>query len=107
MSASLSARSIPKSIALFVITLGLYGIYWTHRMHVELQPLSGEEYNPVVRTIGLFIPLYNLYVMWQDSQTIGRSLPVNQGPGVLFVLWLVVFPVWWFLVQSAMNEQAA
>jgi cbb3-type cytochrome oxidase subunit 3 len=100
-----TARSIGKTALLFVVTLGFYGVYWFHQLHKELKTETGGNYNPTVRTIGLMVPLYNLYVMWQDSQGIedvlGKSAPTY------FLLMLFLAPVWWYLVQSSINERAA
>ncbi|MFB6159836.1 MAG: DUF4234 domain-containing protein [Haloferacaceae archaeon] len=97
-------RSIGKAVGLFVITLGFYGIYWIHRFHTELRAEGEDEFSPLVRTVGMAIPLYNLYVMWQDCQGIEETL--GRDATTSFLLWLFLAPVWWFLVQSSINERA-
>jgi hypothetical protein len=99
-----TARSIGKTLVLFVVTLGFYGIYWLHQLHKELKVETGADYNPTVRTVGMVIPLYNLYVMWKDSQAIESAL--GKSATAYFLLWLFLAPVWWFLVQSSINERA-
>jgi hypothetical protein len=98
-------RSIVKGVVLSVVTLGLYGIYWMHKFHEELKAEEGADYSPVVRTVGLFVPLYNFYVMWQDSKLIEDSL--GKSSTAYFLLWLFLPPIWWFLVQSTINDRAA
>jgi hypothetical protein len=97
-------RSIAKAVVFSIITLGLYGIYWIHEFHKELKAEENAQYSPVVRTVGMLIPLYNLYVMWQDSQLVEASLGKNST--TYFLLWLFLPPVWWYLVQSSINQRA-
>lgn len=94
-----------KSILFMIVTLGLYGIYWTHQYHVELKEELGADYNPVMRTVGLIIPFYNFLVMWKTSQDTEEAL--DKSAGLMFVLWLVLIPAWWFILQSEINERAA
>jgi hypothetical protein len=100
-----SQRSIVKGVVFTVITLGLYGLYWTHQFHKELKAEEGADYNPAVRTVGLLIPLYNLYVMWQDSQLVESAL--GKSATTYFLLWLFLPPVWWYLLQTSINERVA
>jgi hypothetical protein len=97
-------RGIGKAVVLFVVTLGFYGIYWLHQFHKELKAETGAGYNPTVRTLGMLVPFYNFYVMWQDSQLIEDTL--DQNATTSFLLWLFLSPVWWYLVQSGINERA-
>jgi hypothetical protein len=97
-------RSIVKTALFAIVTLGLYGIYWTHQFHKELKAEADADYSPAVRTVGLFVPLYNLYVMWQDSQLVDDSL--GKSATTYFLLWLFLPPVWWYLVQSSINDRA-
>jgi len=99
-----TARSKGKAILFTIVTFGLYGIYWMHQFHVEAQAETGAEYNPVVRTIGLFIPLYNVYVVWQDSQLIESEFDMSAA--VSFVLYFFLAPVWWWMVQGEINDRA-
>jgi hypothetical protein len=100
-----TSRSKGKAILYTVVSLGLYSVYWMHRFHVEAKAESGADYNPLLRTVGLFVPLYNFYVFWQDSKLIesefGTSAPVS------FLLYFFLPPVWWWLTQTNINERAA
>ena len=99
-----SERSIAKTVLFTIVTLGLYGIYWTHQFHKELKAEEDADFSSAVRTVGLFVPLYNLYVMWQDSRLVENALGKSATP--YFLLWLFLPPVWWFLVQSEINDRA-
>lgn len=98
-------RSMGKSILFMIISLGLYGIYWIHQYHVELKAELGADYNPTMRTVGLIIPFYNLLVMWKTSQDTEKAL--DKSAGLMFALWLFIAPIWWFMLQSEINERAA
>lgn len=97
-------RSIGKTIVIAIVTLGLYGLYWTWEFFGSLADATGQD-NQVMRFVGLFIPLYNLYVMWQVSQDIEDVF--DKGAGMMFALWLFLAPVWWYMIQSEINARAA
>jgi hypothetical protein len=98
------ARSKGKAILFSIVTLGFYPLYWMHQFHVEAKEETGADYSPILRTIGLFIPFYNFYVLWQDSQIVDAEFDMSAA--VSFVLALFVGPIWWFLVQGKINERA-
>ncbi|SDR43613.1 DUF4234 domain-containing protein [Natronobacterium texcoconense] len=98
-------RSTVLAIVLSIVTLGLYLVYWLHQVHKQFAAAKDEEFNPIVRTIGLFIPIYNLLVMWRTSSDAEELLP-NVSSVVVFLTWIVFFPIMMYLVQSGINEQA-
>jgi len=99
-----TARSKGKAILFSIVTFGLYSLYWMHQFHVEAKAESGADYNPTMRTVGLFIPLYNLVVLWQDSQLVEDLFDMSAVTSIVLLLFLS--PVWWWLVQSEINQRA-
>jgi hypothetical protein len=100
-----TARSKGKAILLTIVTFGFYALYWLHRFHVEAKAEAGADYNPTMRTIGLFIPFYNIYVLWQDHQLIEELFDMSAVSS--FVLYIFLGPIWWWIVQGKINERAA
>jgi hypothetical protein len=95
-------RSLGKQIGLSVITFGLYPVYWWHLVHKQLAAGTDADIDPMMRTLLLFVPIYGL---WKSSDD--ASVVTDQDGVVLFLLFLVVAPVGWYMVQSGMNEVAA
>lgn len=98
-------RSLGKQVLFTIITFGIYSIYWWHVTNKQLQAGTDAEFNPTLRTVGLFIPIYNFVVMWQtahDSEAV-----TDNGGVILFLLFLVFAPAAWYLIQTGINETAA
>lgn len=98
-------RSLGLQVVLAIVTLGLYTIYWIHITHKQLAEGTSAEFNPVLRTIGVFIPIYNLIVIWRTCHD-AEAVTDQSGP-ILFLFWLVFAPVFWFLIQSGFNNIAS
>jgi hypothetical protein len=85
---ALTERSPPKVLLFGVVTLGLYWLYYLHRLNRELKTATGAGYSPVVRTVLLVIPPVNLYAVWQMGQSAGEATdevsPVVGAVGMLF-----------------------
>lgn len=95
------SRSLAKQVVFSILTLTLYWIYWIHVTHKQLAAGTDAEFNPTWRTVGLFIPIYNLLVIWRTSHDC-EAVTDQSGP-ILFVFWIVFVPVVWYLVQSGIN----
>jgi hypothetical protein len=97
-------RSLGLQVVLAIVTFGFYVIYWWHITHKQLDDGTSADFNPTWRTVGMFIPIYNLIVMWRDSHD---AEPVTGKDGVLiFVLFMVFAPAAWYLIQSGFNDLA-
>ena len=94
--------SLGKQILFFVITFGIYGIYWMHKLHKSIESGTDADASATIRTIGMFVPIYNLVVLWRDSHDVEA---ITEKDGVLtFLLFLVIAPVGWYLIQNGINE---
>lgn len=99
-----TSRSLGKQVVFSIITFSLYWIYWFHITHKQLAAGTDAEFNPTWRTVGLFIPIYNLIVLWRTSHDC-EAVTDQSGP-VLFLFTVVFAPVFWYLVQSGINDIA-
>lgn len=98
------SRSLGKQVVLSVVTFLLYWVYWIHITHKQLANGTDAEFDPTLRTLGTFVPIYNLVVIWRTCHDC-EAVTDQDGP-VLFLFWLVFAPVVWYLVQSGINEIA-
>jgi len=97
-------RSLGKQVLFSIITFGLYPLYWMHTLHQQLDAGTNADISVTMRTIGLLIPVYNFYAIWQTSHD---AEPVADQDGVmLFVLFIVFSPAAWYLIQSGINSIA-
>ena len=102
--AAFASRSLGKQILFSIVTLGIYWIYWFHVTQKQLADGTDAEFNPTMRTIGLFIPIYNFIVIWRTSHD--AEAITDQSGVILFILSLVFVPAFWYLVQSGINAVA-
>ena len=98
-------RSLVIQIVLAIVTLGFYTIYWFYVTHKQLNEGTSAEFSPGLRTVGLFIPIYNFVVIWRTSHD-AEPVSTTSGP-VVFLLFLVFPPASWYLIQSGINSVAA
>lgn len=103
-SATFTQRSVGKTVLLSIVTFGLYAIYWLHQVHTEFAAAKDGGFNPTMRTIGLFVPLYNLLVLWKTSNDADELVGVSAI--TVFITGIVFFPIMIYLVQSGINSSA-
>jgi amino acid transporter len=102
-------RSIGLSILWFIITLGIYGIYWTYKVLEEMKQYSGYGIGGVV---GIVIYLVIGPVLWfvipseigQLYHREGQEPPVRGITGLWWLLPIVGAFVWFFKVQGSLNR---
>lgn len=97
-------RSLGMQVVFMIITLGFYAIYWFYVTHKQLTAGTDSDFSPGLRTIGLFIPIYNLIVMWRTSHD--AEAITNQSGAILFLFLLVFPPAAWYLIQAGINKVA-
>ena len=103
-------RSIGLSILLFIITLGIYGIYWTYKTQEEIKRYSGNGLGGVLGlVIWILIPPVTFFVVpsevrWMYEDLDGGTSPVRGIHG-LWILLPLIGPIIWFVqVQGALNR---
>ncbi len=100
-------RNLMAQVLLFIVTFGIYGIYWfyvTSREMVEYRKLEGS---PGLWTILLFIPFGVLYSSWKHAHAL-EALTDKRYPWLLvWVLWLVFSPAVWIMTQIELNKLAS
>jgi uncharacterized membrane protein len=93
-------------VVVSLVTCGLYALYWFYHTTRELGEANKSETNPLVWTIGLFIPFVNLYFLWKYSGESEKIMKGKHSQLLIFIAWLVFFPIAQYLVQQELNKVA-
>ena len=94
-------------VVIFIVTLGLYGIYWFYVTLKEMHIANGKDDGVGGWTVLAIIPLANLFAWWHYAMEY-EQFSNRKYPGIaIFILWVVLSPVVWFLVQSDLNNVAS
>ncbi|HSB46533.1 MAG TPA: DUF4234 domain-containing protein [Candidatus Bilamarchaeum sp.] len=103
--------AVKKRNPLFVIvvsflTFFIYALYWFYATRSELNELTGNKTSALLWTLGLFVPLLNLYVIWRYCEDVEIASKKARDKVVLFIAWLVFIPLAQYLVQEELNKFA-
>jgi len=102
-------RSIGLSILWFIITLGIYGIYWTYKTFEEMKRHTGQGIGGVPGVvIHLVIGVVNWFVIpsevGQMYQRDGREPPVKGITGLWNLLPIIGTIIWFVKIQGSLNR---
>jgi amino acid transporter len=102
-------RSIGLSILWFVLTLGIYGIYWAFKSHDEIKNYSGEGVGGVLGlVIYLVISIVTFFLLPSEVGKLyardGKAAPFTGWTGLWILLPVVGGIVWFVKVQGALNR---
>ena len=107
-----SPRGIGFGILLFIVTFGLYGIYWAYKTHEETKQHTGDGLGGVLGlVIWILINLVSAFVIPSEIGKMyerdGRQAPVTGWTGLwLYPGIILVIPaiVWFVKVQGGLNR---
>jgi hypothetical protein len=100
-------RNMILQIILMIVTLGIYAIYWFYQTACEMKSLARDpQASPALWTIFLFIPIANLYAYYKHGELFEKISDEHLNRWILFILWLVLPPAVWFIVQIELNKRA-
>jgi hypothetical protein len=100
-------RDMWVQVFIFVITLGIYGIYWFYQTAVELAFLANDhDAEPTLWTVLLIIPFGAIYSCYKYAQLYEKASSDKLNLWILFILWIVFSPAVWFIVQNELNKRA-
>lgn len=105
-------RGIGFGILLFIITLGIYGLYWAYKTHEEMKQHTGDGLGGVlglvvwilISPVSAFVIPSEIGKMYQRD---GRQTPITGWTGLwLFPGIFLIIPaiVWFVKVQGALNR---
>ena len=103
-------RSIGLSILWFILTIGIYGIYWVYKTQEEVKRYSGNGIGGVLglviyillSPVTFFIVPSEVRYMYEDLD--GGQSPVRGVTGLWILLPLVGSIIWFVKVQGALNR---
>jgi uncharacterized BrkB/YihY/UPF0761 family membrane protein len=105
-------RGIGFGIFIFIITLGLYGLYWVYKTQEEMKQHTGEGLGGVlglvvwivVGAVSAFVIPSEIGKMYQKD---GQASPVTGMTGLwLFPFGIFLIPaiVWFVKIQGSLNR---
>jgi uncharacterized BrkB/YihY/UPF0761 family membrane protein len=102
-------RGIGFAILIFIVTIGLYSLYWVFKTQEEVKEHSGIGVGGV---LGLVIWILVSPVSWflipseigKLHQADGREAPFTGWTGLWFLLPIVGGIVWFVKIQGALNR---
>ncbi len=102
-------RGILFGILIFIVTFGLYGLYWVFQTQEETRRHSGEGIGGGVGLIiyviaGIATPFIVGSEVGRMYEKDGRQKPVSGATGFWILLPIAGPIVWWVKVQGALNR---
>lgn len=91
---------IGKSIPLFALTGGLYFYYWFYKNVKNIQDYHNIEMSPKLSTICLFIPVFNLiilYDMFKKMENYIKKEGIESYSSVLMIVAVILLPFSFFI----------
>jgi len=65
-----NAQAPWRLVLLSILTFGLYQIYWFYRNWKHLKIHNNLDIRPGWRTLGLFVPVWNILLVWEQFRDI-------------------------------------
>ena len=105
-------RSVGKCILLLIVSGGLWGLAWVYHTAREVaQQGLGKDANPVLRAVGMLIPIVNLFILyfsWHDIENFCKKVGSRDFPLVLYFILTIFIPFaaifTYISVQGKMND---
>ena len=108
MNPTVKRRNMLVQVFLFIITFGIYGLYWFYSTSVEMRELANDpDANPALWTVLLILPPLAFYSHYKYAELFEDVADDGMSRWILFILWIVFCPAVWFIVQTELNRQAA
>jgi len=102
-------RGIGFAILMFIITFGLYSIYWVFKTQDEVKEHSGQGVGGVIGlVIYVLLSIVTIFLVPSEVGKMykldGREAPFSGWTGLWQLIPIVGPIVWWVKVQGALNR---
>jgi hypothetical protein len=96
-------------ILLQIITLGIFGIFWTYRTNEDLKKYNGDGLGGVLGVVlYLLLGVVLMFTIPNETHHMyerdGRQSPVSAIWGLWFLLPIIGHIIWYVKVQGALKE---
>jgi hypothetical protein len=97
------------TILLMIVTLGIWGFFWTYRTNEDLKRYNGDGLGGVLGiVIYLLISIVLMFTIPNEIEKMyqrdGRQSPISTVWGLWFLLPLIGHIIWYVKVQRVLNE---
>jgi Domain of unknown function (DUF4234) len=101
--------SVGIVILLMIVTLGIWGFFWTWRTCEDLKKYNGDGLGGgIALVIYIFVSPVLMFTIPNEAQNMyqrdGRQSPVSAVWGLWFLLPLIGNIIWYVKVQHALND---
>jgi amino acid transporter len=102
-------RGIGFAILLFIVTFGLYSIYWVFKTQDEVKEHSGQGVGGVIGlVIYLLLSIVTIFLIPSEVGKMykldGREAPFSGWTGLWLLLPIIGMFVWFIKIQGALNR---
>ena len=96
-------------ILLMIVTLGIWGIFWSYRTNEDLKRYNGDGLGGVLAiVIYLLLSIILMFTIPNEIEKMyqrdGRQSPISTVWGLWFLLPLIGNIIWYVKVQRVLNE---
>jgi hypothetical protein len=107
MNPTIKRRDMLVQVFLFLITFGIYGIYWFYQTAVEMKDLAHDtDASPALWTVLFLLPPLSFFAYYKYADLFEDVSDEHMNRWIVFILWFVFTPAVWFIVQSDLNKKA-
>ncbi len=99
-------RNMWLQVLLFIVTLGLFSIYWFYVTSKEMVEYKKQNESPALWTVLFVLPLVNVYAIYKHGRAVEAVTDGNLNKWLMFILWVVFSPAVWFITQTELNKRA-
>lgn len=88
------AQAVAQLAILTVLTIGLYLFRWFYRTCNDLKSVGGSQFSPGLRTLGLLVPIVNLFILYNffdQIRTARSTVGLTRLPNAGWMLVAVIF----------------
>lgn len=107
VQSAIKFRPLPLQVLIFIVTFGIYSLYWFYQTSVELQNATGDHKgSPGLWVFLMFIPFGAFFSYYFHAELFEKFSSSDMNRWLIWVLWLFFSPAVWFIVQSELNKRS-